>query len=138
MQKRMRSQQKTWVLVALSVVPTALVLCGEGCSGESASKEVARVDQDAGGGSGRVAVVSDAGSAEDALAQDSSLEPEACGAQGCSFPPSICLDESTLRWYAGRCTDAGTCEITPVDMKCPVAPMKPDCFQGACRMLIVR
>jgi hypothetical protein len=88
----------------------------------------------------------------DISSQDASLDaPEppdggpppvvACGdaADPCLPPPSVCLDEHWMRYYgAGYCSDAGTCEFTGYDMLCPPSPTPPDCYQGGCRIVIVR
>jgi hypothetical protein len=57
----------------------------------------------------------------------------------CASPPSDCLDEHTMRYFSGgTCNDAGTCDFTVVAMKCDPSPVPPDCYQGGCRVVIVR
>lgn len=61
------------------------------------------------------------------------------GAPPCPSPPSECLDDHTMRFFtAGACTEAGTCDYRIQTMKCDPAPMPPDCYQGGCRIVIVR
>jgi len=57
----------------------------------------------------------------------------------CASPPSDCLDDHTMRYFSGgTCNDAGTCDFTITTMKCDPSPMPPDCYQGGCRVVIVR
>ena len=57
----------------------------------------------------------------------------------CAAPPSDCLDDQTMRYFSGgTCNDAGTCDYTIVTMKCDPSGMPPDCYQGGCRVVIVR
>lgn len=63
----------------------------------------------------------------------------ACDGGACALPPSTCIDDNWMRYYVGgSCSDAGLCEFTPVDMFCDPSGVKPDCYQGACRVVIVR
>jgi hypothetical protein len=65
--------------------------------------------------------------------------PCADAALPCALPPSECVDDHWLRGYTnGRCTDAGTCAFDVYEMLCPPSPMPPDCYQGGCRIVIVR
>jgi hypothetical protein len=65
--------------------------------------------------------------------------PCADAAVPCSIPPSECIDDHWLRSYTnGRCTDAGTCAFDVYEMKCPPSSTPPDCYQGGCRVVIVR
>jgi hypothetical protein len=65
--------------------------------------------------------------------------PCADAANPCELPPSYCLDDHWLRSYTnGRCTDAGVCAFDVYDMQCFPAPVPPDCYQGGCRVVIVR
>lgn len=57
----------------------------------------------------------------------------------CASPPSDCLDDHTMRYFSGGiCNDAGTCDFTITTMKCDPSPVAPDCYQGGCRVVIVR
>jgi hypothetical protein len=57
----------------------------------------------------------------------------------CASPPSDCLDEHTMRYFGGgTCNDAGTCDFMIFTMKCDPSPVPPDCYQGGCRIVIVR
>jgi hypothetical protein len=57
----------------------------------------------------------------------------------CASPPSDCLDDHTMRYFSGgTCNDAGTCDFTISTLHCDPSPMPPDCYQGGCRVVIVR
>ena len=58
----------------------------------------------------------------------------------CTLPPSVCIDDHWLRYYAGgSCnTDAGTCDFRAFEMLCGPSQTPPDCYQGGCRLVIVR
>jgi hypothetical protein len=57
----------------------------------------------------------------------------------CPLPPSTCLDDHWARYYyGGTCSDAGVCEYQSYDMFCEPAPMQPDCYQGGCRVIVLR
>ena len=57
----------------------------------------------------------------------------------CVAPPSECLDEHTMKYFtSGTRNDAGTCDFMSFTMKCDPSPVPPDCFQGGCRVVIVR
>jgi hypothetical protein len=56
----------------------------------------------------------------------------------CTPPPSVCIDDSTMRWYSGECGDSGTCEFKPHDLPCDPSPTPPACFQGGCRVIVIR
>jgi hypothetical protein len=65
--------------------------------------------------------------------------PCADAAVPCLLPPSECIDDEWLRSYTNaRCTAAGTCAYDVYEMKCPPSPTPPDCYQGGCRVVIVR
>ena len=73
---------------------------------------------------------------------DAGVPPVVACAEGgiaCPAPPSDCLDDHTMRYFSGgMCNDGGTCDYTIITMKCDPAPMPPDCYQGGCRVVIVR
>jgi hypothetical protein len=61
----------------------------------------------------------------------------ACATDGgvaCPLPPSVCVDDSWLRFYTGGECEAGTCVYGSVEYQCPVSPIKPDCADGGCRI----
>jgi hypothetical protein len=63
----------------------------------------------------------------------------ACDGGLCTLPPSQCLDDETMRYFYGAsCSDAGTCDYQYTDMHCDPSAVKPDCYQGGCRVVIVR
>jgi hypothetical protein len=65
--------------------------------------------------------------------------PCADAGMACPTPPSECLDEHTMRYFTGgTCNGAGTCDYTSFTMKCDPSPIPPDCYQGGCRVVIVR
>jgi hypothetical protein len=131
------------VAIALGSVAALVGACGR----------TADVDTRDGGPDGAIA----APSAGDALAPiDGSIatvdanvsQPDAgpppvvaCADAGvaCPAPPSDCLDDHTMRYFGGgTCNDAGTCDYMIFTMKCEPSPMPPDCYQGGCRVVIVR
>jgi hypothetical protein len=57
----------------------------------------------------------------------------------CPVPPSTCLDDHWARYYyGGTCGDAGVCEYQSYDMFCEPSGMPPDCYQGGCRLVVLR
>jgi hypothetical protein len=72
----------------------------------------------------------------------------ACGADAsapddsgvdCPLPPSVCLDDHWARYYyGGSCGDAGVCEFQSYDMYCEPSGMPHDCYQGGCRVVVLR
>ena len=61
------------------------------------------------------------------------------GGSVCPNPPSKCLDDNWLAYYYnGTCGDAGTCNYVEATMLCPSSPSPPDCYQGGCRIVLVR
>jgi hypothetical protein len=85
----------------------------------------------------------DARDAKDASTEDDGASKPvvvapACDPSTCPLRPSICIDDNTMRWYSGSCGDSGTCEYTAHDMTCDKAPIQPDCFQGGCRLVVLR
>lgn len=84
---------------------------------------------------------SDPWSRRDAAHPDGGPAPVvACDDGGaCPAPPSVCLDEHWLRYYRnGTCDDAGLCRFEWDDMLCDPSPTPPDCWQGGCRVVVVR
>jgi hypothetical protein len=66
-------------------------------------------------------------------------DASADGGVECPSPPSVCLDDHWMRaYYGGTCGDAGVCEFTEYTMQCPVSMTPPDCYQGGCRIVIIR
>lgn len=66
----------------------------------------------------------------------------ACGGDGgafqCAAPASTCIDDRTMRYFVAICTDAGACGSEAHELACDPSSTKPDCFQGGCRVVIVR
>jgi hypothetical protein len=57
----------------------------------------------------------------------------------CPLPPSVCLDDQWARYYyGGTCGDAGVCEYQYYDMFCEPSGMPHDCYQGGCRVMVLR
>lgn len=66
-------------------------------------------------------------------------DASADGGVECPSPPSVCLDDQWMRaYYNGTCGDAGVCDFTEYTMHCPASPTPPDCYQGGCRIVILR
>jgi hypothetical protein len=84
----------------------------------------------------------DANDANDASTEEDAAKAAVvtpgCDPNACPLRPSICVDDTTMRWYSGSCDDAGSCAYTPHDMTCDKAPIQPDCFQGGCRLVVLR
>ncbi len=62
----------------------------------------------------------------------------ACDGGTCTLPPSTCIDDHWLRYYAGGTCKDGLCEFRAYEMLCSPSQVPPDCYQGGCRMVIVR
>ncbi len=57
----------------------------------------------------------------------------------CPLPASFCIDDHWERYYyGGYCSDAGVCELQATDIHCEPSGTPPDCYQGGCRVVIVR
>ncbi len=57
----------------------------------------------------------------------------------CPLPASFCIDDHWERYYyGGYCSDAGVCEFQATDIHCDSSGTPPDCYQGGCRVVIVR
>jgi hypothetical protein len=57
----------------------------------------------------------------------------------CAAPASVCIDDHWMRYYGpGKCNDAGTCDFPYSDMECGFSEVPPDCYQGGCRIVIIR
>lgn len=116
-----------------------VIILSAGC-GRLAEHETESVVGPEGKHDGAPKDAKDAATEEDGPSQPVVVTPvtPACDTSACPMQSSICVDDSTMRWFATSCGDAGTCEYTPYDMKCDKAPIQPDCFQGGCRLVIVR
>ena len=134
---------------AAALVAFVVTSCGN-TEGDNAVRGDASGDStndSAGGDSAARDGAADSSTEFDAAHPDGGPAPVvACGDGGadaageCTLPPSVCIDEHWLRYYGGSasCTDAGVCDFMAFDMLCPHADMAPDCFQGGCRIVIVR
>ena len=128
-------QGNAW-LVSLALGATLAVGCG-------LVEEPHKVAHDA-GASRSVEDASHDGGPDAAIATDDALAAEAgpklspCQANTvCAEPPhSVCIDDATLRWYWSSCEDG--CQLHTSDMKCLPSDLKPDCFAGGCRAVLVR
>jgi hypothetical protein len=87
------------------------------------------------------------GAPADIIAPDAGpVPPVPCGDAGadasvaCPIPPSECIDDHTMRYYyGGTCNaDAGVCEYLVGTMHCDPSSTPPDCYQGGCRIIVVR
>jgi hypothetical protein len=144
------SRRIALALAAVAVaVPPILVIAA--CGRLADTTPVADAAADRGTTPGDIPPATDGGpptappqldAAWDALGVDGAPMPcgDAAAAGGdCPLPPSTCIDEHTMRYYgASRCDDAGICEYVAFDMTCDPAPVPPDCYQGGCRVVIVR
>ena len=79
-------------------------------------------------------------STKDASTSEDGASPPVgtCDPSSCALRESICLDDSTMRWFTSSCSDAGACEYTPYDMTCQPSGLAPSCFQGGCRVVVLR
>lgn len=74
----------------------------------------------------------------DAPVWDGEVMPSGwCGNTECTVPPSVCADDNTLRFYVSEC-DAGACAAEAREEVCIDSPVKPNCFDGACRAVVLR
>jgi len=84
----------------------------------------------------------------DAIATDADVPPDAgpppvlaCAvdaAMPCPFLPSECIDDRWLRYYTAGVCDGGTCVYQSGEYLCPTSPVKPDCMDGGCRIVVLR
>ena len=84
----------------------------------------------------------------DAFAVDAEVPPDAgpppvlaCAvdaAMPCPFLPSVCIDDRWLRFYTSGVCDGGTCVYQSGEYLCPASPVKPDCMDGGCRIIVLR
>jgi hypothetical protein len=115
----------------------------DGAVGDATSADGAA---DAGGdanGDAHADTAADAPAALDAMPPDGGPPPVVACADAdmvCTPPLSFCLDDKWLRYYSGgTCDDdAGTCSFVVNEMLCPPSGNPPDCFQGGCRMVVLR
>jgi hypothetical protein len=77
-------------------------------------------------------------SVDASVARDANAASDAATCGDCMPPPSICVDDDNMRWYDSKCGDSGVCEVTSHDMRCDKTGIEPACFQGSCRIIIVR
>ena len=112
---------------------TTVVLLAVGCGKTDSSIESSARDSGGAAFDGDSPDVTDATSA---TKEDGSTETVPCGE--CVSPGDICIDDSTMRTIFSLCGDSGTCEVRSYDTPCPMTGVQPYCFNGGCRVLVLR
>jgi hypothetical protein len=91
----------------------------------------------------------DGGALSDALRQpiaDAHAAIDASDGATCSLPPSVCIDDDTLRYWipwtdgaAGPFLDGGDgCGFVAIDVDCEPGGFGRPCAEGACQLVLVR
>ena len=133
MKTRAQSRGRAGAGMTVALVVALSAGCGRIAESETESIVGPSGKHDSAAGEDRTST-KDASTSEDGASPPIST----CNPSSCALRDSICLDDSTMRWFTSACSDAGACEYTPHDMTCQPSGMPQSCFQGGCRVVIVR